>query len=405
MDTEPKEVVGPLDGKFEFKKNKDGTLNKQAVICTLCKKEFSFHRSTSSLKYHINAKHAFVGSSSSGARPGGLVQTTLTEGRALSKSISENLTQKIAKWIAKDCRPINIVEDKGLAEVLQVASRDAFYKPPSRGTVMTKIHDLYKTEKKKKEEDLAVADYVALTGDHWTSVSNNNYLGVTAHHITKTWELKSFALTTMKTEERHFAEACAEQFLTVARKWEIEGKVTTIGTDSARNMIAAARLLTFEHMPCIAHILQRSITVSLSDSGFVHALSKSHKIVGHFKHSPANIAELQAQQAALGQKQEPLVQDVPTRWNSTVDMVKRLNRNQAAIKATLDQQQHKLIMLTPPEWDKVIGVDYGGDRGDMSPPLFEIRILSPPLLKMCKPIATEKIPTYSTEIVESKIMR
>ena len=121
MDTEPKEVVGPLDGKFEFKKNKDGTLNKQAVICTLCKKEFSFHRSTSSLKYHINAKHAFVGSSSSGARPGGLVQTTLTEGRALSKSISENLTQKIAKWIAKDCQPINIVEDKGLAEVLQVA--------------------------------------------------------------------------------------------------------------------------------------------------------------------------------------------------------------------------------------------------------------------------------------------
>ena len=52
-----------------------------------------------------------------------------------------------------------------------------------------------------------------------------------------------------------------------------------------------------------------------------------------------------------------------------------------------------------------IGVDYGGDGGDMSPPLFEIRILSPPLLKMCKPIATEKIPTYSTEIVESKIMR
>ena len=126
-----------------------------------------------------------------------------------------------------------------------------------------------------------------------------------------------------------------------------------IGADSAHNMIAAARLLPFEHMRCIAHILQRSITVSLSDSGFVQALSKSRKIVGHFKHSPTNTTELQAQQAALGQKQEPLVQDVPTRWNSTVDMVKRLNRNQAAIKATLDQQQHKLIMLTPPEWDKV----------------------------------------------------
>ena len=86
------------------------------------------------------------------------------------------------------------------------------------------------------------------------------------------------------------------------------------------------------------------------------ALSKSRKIVGHFKHSPANTAELEAQQAALGQKQEPLVHDVPTRWNM-VDMVKRLNRNQAAIRATLDQQQHKFIMLTPPEWNKVQRLD------------------------------------------------
>ncbi|KAF7658133.1 hypothetical protein LDENG_00017050 [Lucifuga dentata] len=218
---------------------------------------------------------------------------------------------------------------------------------------MTKIHELYETEKEQKEEDLAIAEYAALTGDHWTSVSNNNYLGVTAHQITKTWELKSFALTIMKTEERHFTEACAEQFLTVARKWAIEGKITTIGTDSACNMTAAARLLPFEHMPCIAHILQRSITVSLSDSGLVNASSKSRKIVGHFKHSPANAAELQAQQVTLGQQQEPLIQDVPTHWNSMLEMVKRLNRNQAAIKATLDQQHHKLVMLTPPEWDKL----------------------------------------------------
>ena len=46
-----------------------------------------------------------------------------------------------------------------------------------------------------------------------------------------------------------------------------------------------------------------------------------------------------------------------------------------------------------------IGVDYGGD---MSPPLFIIWILSPPLFKMGKPIATEKIPTYSTDTVKSK---
>ncbi|KAI4823444.1 hypothetical protein KUCAC02_012027 [Chaenocephalus aceratus] len=89
------------------------------------------------------------------------------------------------------------------------------------------------------------------------------------------------------------------------------------------------------------------------DSGFVGALAKCRNIVGHFKHSPANTAELQVEQGTLGQKQESLIQDVPIRWNSMLEMVKRLIRNQAAIKATLDQQQHKLVMLTPPEWDKI----------------------------------------------------
>src|SRR4029434_3810967 len=34
-----------LDGKLVFQKNKDGTFNKTKVICTLCGKTFSFHRS------------------------------------------------------------------------------------------------------------------------------------------------------------------------------------------------------------------------------------------------------------------------------------------------------------------------------------------------------------------------
>ena len=92
---------------------------------------------------------------------------------------------------------------------------------------MTKIHELYEAEKKKKENDLAATKHVALTGDHWTSVSNDNYLGVTAHLITNEWKLKSFTLTCMKTEERHFAEACAEQFQTVASNWAIVDKTTT----------------------------------------------------------------------------------------------------------------------------------------------------------------------------------
>ncbi|KAI4887351.1 hypothetical protein NFI96_007486 [Prochilodus magdalenae] len=49
--------LGPLRENFSFKKRPDGTFDKTTVVCKLCKKEFAYHRSYSSLKYHLNAKH------------------------------------------------------------------------------------------------------------------------------------------------------------------------------------------------------------------------------------------------------------------------------------------------------------------------------------------------------------
>jgi len=56
----PKEtaVLGPENGKFMFKKHPDGSVDKRAVVCQLCNKEFVYHRNSSSLYYHLKAKHA-----------------------------------------------------------------------------------------------------------------------------------------------------------------------------------------------------------------------------------------------------------------------------------------------------------------------------------------------------------
>lgn len=218
---------------------------------------------------------------------------------------------------------------------------------------MSKIHTLYDDEKARRMNTLQQATHIALTGDHWTSVSNDNYLGITAHFVDKEWKLHSFALTVSKTEERQYAEACADHFLDVAREWKIEDKLSTLGTDSARNMVAAARLLPFEHLPCTAHILQRTVTVSIHGSGFESVLAKCRKIVGHFKHSPSNAHELMEQQVACGQKQESLVQDVTTRWNSTLEMVKRIQRNKSPLTTTLAQQKSNVAMLTTQELAKL----------------------------------------------------
>ncbi|XP_062381388.1 E3 SUMO-protein ligase ZBED1-like [Sardina pilchardus] len=271
----------------------------------------------------------------------------------MDASTSSKLTQAIAKWIATSCRPVYVVEDEGLCDIIRIASGDLTYELPSRATVMSRIHEWYDTEKAKLATNLENTTSIALTGDYWTSLGNHSYLGVTAHFIDQEWKLHSHALTVMRTDDRHTANACADHFMDVAGQWNIQERVSTLNTDSARNMIAASKQLPFEHLPCTAHSIQRSVTVSLQNSTFEGVLAKCRKVVGHFKHSPPNTAELQKQQVAHGLKAETLAQDVPTRWNSTLEMIKRVQRNQEPLRDVLAQQKNNVTMPTKAELEKL----------------------------------------------------
>ena len=57
MEADKATLLSPVNGKFKFKQLPDGTVNRNTVICSLCSKECSYHQSSSTLKYHLNAKH------------------------------------------------------------------------------------------------------------------------------------------------------------------------------------------------------------------------------------------------------------------------------------------------------------------------------------------------------------
>ncbi|KAK0135550.1 Zinc finger BED domain-containing protein 1 [Merluccius polli] len=137
------------------------------------------------------------------------------------------------------------------------------------------------------------------------------------------WKLNSHALTVMRTDERHMADVCASHFMDVGGQWNIEEKHSTL-----------------------SQCLYRTLHLT------VHLLNV-RKVVGHFKHSPPNTAELKTQQVAHGLKAEALVQDVPTRWNSTLEMIKRVQRNQEALRDVLAQKKNNVTMPTKSELEKL----------------------------------------------------
>src|SRR4029434_10568960 len=109
---------GLLGGKSLFKSQND-----VEVVCSICQAEFSYHRSSSSLSYHLNAKHPTESSPRLDDR-----HPTLHD---FSRKIARPVREKITIWVAGDCRPINIVEDSGLIEVIRIASGDNSYDLPS----------------------------------------------------------------------------------------------------------------------------------------------------------------------------------------------------------------------------------------------------------------------------------
>lgn len=146
MESGEKTLLGPLNGTFTFKKHADGAVDKSVVLCSFCHKEFSYHRSTSSLKYHLNAKHAKYVAVSPGVRASTAPdagassqpqQATLDPAFScrLSKSTCDWVTDCLAAWTALDCRAQQV--SRGFIDT--VGSPDKTYKPPSRSTTVSKV--------------------------------------------------------------------------------------------------------------------------------------------------------------------------------------------------------------------------------------------------------------------------
>ena len=121
METDEMSLLGSVGGNFSFKKLPDGNLDKSTVVCKLCKKEFFYNRSTS-VRYHLNAKHVAAITDNTPSLSRQCCQSTLdkmTDFRAkMSKSSTDKLTNALAKWIAVDCWPLSVVEGQGLSSAM-----------------------------------------------------------------------------------------------------------------------------------------------------------------------------------------------------------------------------------------------------------------------------------------------
>lgn len=110
---------------------------------------------------------------------------------------------------------------------------------------------------------------------------------------------------------------------------------------------------------CFAHSLQLCIHNSvLSSRSVSEMIAVARSLVGHFKHSTFITERLHKEQTTLSLPNHNLIQDVPTRWNSTFYLLERLIEQKRAI-AVISLEDKSLVNLSAAQWslaEKVVSI-------------------------------------------------
>ncbi|KAL4107281.1 hypothetical protein QTP88_017652 [Uroleucon formosanum] len=233
--------------------------------------------------------------------------------KLLSPERTEEIHKALSKMIAMNQMPLSFCSSPGFKYFMNVV--DPNYKPCSAESVKNRLKLLTSDIRQLIKKELNEVTNVSCTTDCWTSISQDSYITIICHTIDQHWKPKSYTLTTHEVNERHHtAVNLAHHLKKSLIEWEIEKKISSIVTDNAANVINAVSQLELNDnmeksgLTCAAHSLQLAVNKTLLDDEIQSVLTKSSKIVCHFKHSSISMKSLEKTQQQLNLPKLTLLQ-------------------------------------------------------------------------------------------------
>ena len=322
-----------------IKQDAPSEIMKDKAVCKLCKAEYKYSGNTTNLSQHLSKVHPDELKQNSPATLQPTLQQMFNRNEDTSKSLplpskrSGEITRYIAEYIIHDMCPISTVDGIGFRRLIN--SMEPRYTIPSRKhfteTVFLKMYDVAKSN---LQSEINQIENIAITHDMWTSANTESYGTTTCHYITDTWEMKGVVLETKKMDGHHSSENISQELESTRKAWNLPQPVAV--SDNAANETKAFQILNWERVSCIGHNLNLAVRDALSIPEISKIVAKGRKVVAYFHRSPLATGILKEKQKLLlppefqGHK---LIQDVVTRWNSTLDMLERLMEQAPALHA------------------------------------------------------------------------
>jgi hypothetical protein len=249
--------------------------------------------------------------------------------------------------------PFSTVEGEGFKNL--ITELNPLYKLPTRNTIKNLIDKKYDTLAAVFREKLYSISNVAITTDIWTDLQSKSLLGITVHFVEDT-RMISICLGVEELDQSHTADYIGNQILKTLVEWNIpDEKVVAITTDNGANMVRAIhdRFGKDRHIPCFAHTINLVCENVLKNATeLMPVLEKVREIVKWFKRSVKASDQLRKRQSEAGiteGKQQKIILDVKTRWNSTFYMLQRFSELAPIISNIVFDNVHAPEMITSAE--------------------------------------------------------
>lgn len=136
-------------------------------------------------------------------------------------------------------------------------------------------------------------------------------------------------------EGSHTGEKIAQSLMEVKNKWNFPEHCWAT-TDNAANEKKAFEILNWRRFGCYGHRLNLVVKNALNIPEMTKVLAKSRKLVTLF-HTSSSVNDklLEKQKLLLADKMQghKLIADIVTRWNSSLEMLKRILEQMPALMA------------------------------------------------------------------------
>ncbi|GBC48099.2 zinc finger BED domain-containing protein RICESLEEPER 2-like [Rhizophagus irregularis DAOM 181602=DAOM 197198] len=211
------------------------------------------------------------------------------------------MINNLVKWIVIKQHAFTIAEEPEFINFIHSLHPTA--KIPSADTIKSHISNFYRTDREKVQNILLnIPGKISFTIDCWTSSSVKSFLSITAHFINKDWKLQHILLDITLDNASNNAV-----FIRLLTNWAIEKRIFFDKNDN--------------HFRCFAHVINLSVQVALTQ--LESEISKLRDLVNRICASSLRREKLKMACKNNQLKDLTLIPDVPTRWNSTYEMISR----------------------------------------------------------------------------------